>query len=215
MGIDKPNVRFTLNINHSGSLEGYVQEAGRAGRDRKMALSTIMYCPQEFSEQNERTRIYEAVPVDYGVHQFFYENNFIGADFEKWIMYFLMSKNTNTIVEVGEEQKNVESVSGFLDKLMLAQPEEELVYYISYTYTAEDVRWINEMLTKTIFLDSRLMMTFALKRRVNEDTVLHVQRTIMAMLTIQKRFKRQSIACVVSALSTISLKTTIINVSVL
>lgn len=148
MGIDKPNVRFTLNINHSGSLEGYVQEAGRAGRDRKMALSTIMYCPQEFSEQNERTRIYEAVPVDYGVHQFFYENNFIGADFEKWIMYFLMSKNTNTIVEVGEEQKNVESVSGFLDKLMLAQPEEELVYYISYTYTAEDVRWINEMLTK-------------------------------------------------------------------
>lgn len=148
MGIDKPNVRFTLNINHSGSLEGYVQEAGRAGRDRKMALSTIMYCPQEFSEQNERTRIYEAVPVDYGVHQFFYENNFIGADFEKWIMYFLMSKNTNTIVEVGEEQKNVESVSGFLDKLMSAQPEEELVYYISYTYTPEDVRWINEMLTK-------------------------------------------------------------------
>ena len=68
MGIDKPNVRFTLNINHSGSLEGYVQEAGRAGRDRKLALSTIMYCPQEFSEQNERTRIYEAVPVDYGVH---------------------------------------------------------------------------------------------------------------------------------------------------
>ena len=148
MGIDKPNVRFTLNINHSGSLEGYVQEAGRAGRDRKIALSTIMYCPQEFSEQNERTRIYETVPVDYGVHQFFYENNFIGADFEKWIMYFLMSKNTNTILEVGEEQKNVESVSGFLDRLMSAQPEEELVYYISYTYTAEDVRWINEMLTK-------------------------------------------------------------------
>ncbi|MCM1311922.1 MAG: DEAD/DEAH box helicase [Bacteroides sp.] len=148
MGIDKPNVRFTLNINHSGSLEGYVQEAGRAGRDRKMALSTIMYCPQEFSEQNERTRIYETVPVDYGVHQFFYENNFIGADFEKWIMYFLMSKNTNTILEVGEEQKNVESVSGFLDKLMSAQLEEELIYYISYTYTTEDVRWINEMLTK-------------------------------------------------------------------
>ena len=63
-------------------------------------------------------------------------------------MYFLMSKNTNTTVEVGEEQKDVESVSGFLDKLMSAQSEEELVYYISYTYTPEDVRWINEMLTK-------------------------------------------------------------------
>lgn len=59
-----------------------------------------------------------------------------------------MSKNTNTTVEVGEEQKDVESVSGFLEKLMSAQSEEEMVYYISYTYTPEDVRWINEMLTK-------------------------------------------------------------------
>ena len=148
MGIDKPNVRFTLNINHSGSLEGYVQEAGRAGRDRKMALSTIMYCPKEFLEQNKRTRIYEPVPVDYGVHQFFYENNFIGADFEKWIMYFLMSKNKNTIAETGEVRKKVESVSGFLDKLMDTKPGECVVYYIAYTYSPEDVSWINEMLTK-------------------------------------------------------------------
>ncbi len=42
MGIDKPNVRFTVNLNYSSSLESFVQEAGRAGRDRKMALSTIL-----------------------------------------------------------------------------------------------------------------------------------------------------------------------------
>lgn len=42
MGIDKPNVRFTINMNYSSSLESFVQEAGRAGRDKKIAISTIL-----------------------------------------------------------------------------------------------------------------------------------------------------------------------------
>lgn len=43
MGIDKPNVRYTVNVNYPSSLESFVQEAGRAGRDRRMALATILY----------------------------------------------------------------------------------------------------------------------------------------------------------------------------
>lgn len=44
MGIDKPNVRYTINVNYPSSLESFVQEAGRAGRDKKMALATILFC---------------------------------------------------------------------------------------------------------------------------------------------------------------------------
>ena len=43
MGIDKPNIRFTIHINPCSSIEGYVQEAGRGGRDKKHAISYVLY----------------------------------------------------------------------------------------------------------------------------------------------------------------------------
>ena len=56
MGIDKPNVRFTVNMNYSNSLEAYVQEAGRAGRDRAMALSIILVSDYDFVRINSSCR---------------------------------------------------------------------------------------------------------------------------------------------------------------
>lgn len=54
MGIDKPNVRFTVNLNYSSSLESFVQEAGRAGRDRKMALSVIFLSNYKLARINKK-----------------------------------------------------------------------------------------------------------------------------------------------------------------
>ena len=52
MGIDKPNVRFTINLNYSSSLESFVQEAGRAGRDQKIALSVIFLSDYKLARIN-------------------------------------------------------------------------------------------------------------------------------------------------------------------
>ncbi len=57
MGIDKPNVRFTVNMNYSSSLEGFIQEAGRAGRDRKIALSTILVSDYRLATLKRNTKV--------------------------------------------------------------------------------------------------------------------------------------------------------------
>jgi ATP-dependent DNA helicase RecQ len=43
MGIDKPNIRYTVHHGMPSSLESFYQEAGRAGRDRKPALCTVLF----------------------------------------------------------------------------------------------------------------------------------------------------------------------------
>ena len=51
MGIDKPDIRLVIHGDVPGSIENYLQEAGRAGRDQAPAQCVLLFNPEDVDRQ--------------------------------------------------------------------------------------------------------------------------------------------------------------------
>jgi hypothetical protein len=104
MGIDKPNVRMTIHLNIPQSIESFVQEAGRAGRDGKISASIILFNNDicQLTGKNEN-----GFHLDKDVLMYFHRNSFKGQVKERVMVYELRSRitypNTNNIQMLADQ----------------------------------------------------------------------------------------------------------------
>ena len=106
MGIDKPDIRLTIHINLPQSIESFVQEAGRAGRDGRISTGIILYSDNQFVLGNG-----DPFHVDMDVLLYFHRNSFKGKMKEKVMIYELRNKitfpNATNLQQINESMNQV------------------------------------------------------------------------------------------------------------
>ena len=137
MGIDKPNVRYTVHVGMPGSLEAYYQEAGRAGRDQKRAICIAIY--SEADEERTRRILSSSVSNDQvdsilkeepwnarsdaNTAMFFHRNGYPGVEEEvSWVVDLLAElgevDHKQSIVVSREDNKGAKSKEKAIFRLL-------------------------------------------------------------------------------------------------
>jgi len=128
MGIDKPNIRYTVHIALPPSIESFYQEAGRAGRDRRRAECAIVLSNDD--PRRSQRLLSPATPLD-EVGRVVNETSWDDADDIVRALWFHVRAFRG-------ERAEVEDIARMLDQLGDVQTRRQV------NVTWGDPRWLSE-----------------------------------------------------------------------
>ena len=141
MGIDKPNIRYTIHYGVPSSLEQYYQEVGRAGRDQQKAQSILIF------QELEASRSDQLLDPDLDLDDLRELHQKLTADYNLWdditrAIYF----HLNGFPGISSELKNVENLIKKIVKdktassirLAFSDTEEKSIYRLYKLGYVED-----------------------------------------------------------------------------
>lgn len=166
MGIDKPNVRFTVHVNIPASIESFVQESGRAGRDRKMALSTIIFNEQKIAIFNQK--FYEKLESEISENALKLLRRFKNQKFYKEEVSEILKAIGNEELIINEKKilENLGEI--FTDK-------DNLLFFHNNSFKGQEKELvvINELLEEILLPNKNHLFTFteSLKEEIDNQEV--------------------------------------------
>jgi ATP-dependent DNA helicase RecQ len=84
MGIDKPNVRAVIHLSIPSSIENYIQEAGRGGRDGKKSFSVVLVDDSDYYESEQQ--LLKTLPTVTFIKEVYFKlNQYFKIPYGDWI----------------------------------------------------------------------------------------------------------------------------------
>lgn len=139
MGINKRNIRSTIHLNIPSSLEGFVQEGGRAGRDRKLAINYILINNQNFSIWDNTNR--KKLIIENKKQQIYSQEEFLVVldTLDCLTDKYFFREDFERLVRVIFENRGINHVNKVLDCIPIINNDREiLMYFHNRSFKGQD-----------------------------------------------------------------------------